>query len=89
MEELEVSENEVYTVDGMLNMADLMPLTEHGRSEALRDPPFVPAIAPALRGVSDIFAAIRKQDILLHHPYQAFGSVIDFLRAAAERPERA
>lgn len=85
LEELEVSENEVYTIDGMLNMADLMPMTSID-IPILRDTPFVPAIAPPLRGASDIFAAIRKQDILLHHPYQSFGSVIDFLRAAADDP---
>ena len=85
IEELEVPEHEVYTLDGMLHPGDLMPLTGID-VPALRDAPFVPAITPALRNTTDIFAAIRKQDILLHHPYQSFGSVTDFLRAAANDP---
>ena len=85
IEELEVPEHEVYTLDGMLNPGDLMPLTGLD-VPILRDPPFNPPITPALRNTNDIFAAIRKQDILLHHPYQSFSSVTDFLRAAAEDP---
>ncbi len=83
--ELGVSENEVYTIDGMLHMGDLMPLTGLD-VPAIRDKPFVPAIAPVLRGVTDMFAVIRKQDVLLHHPYQAFASVVEFIRAAASDP---
>jgi polyphosphate kinase len=85
VEELEVTEEEVYTIDGPLNLADFMPLASIDVPD-LRDPPFVPAIPQALRGAPDHFAAIRQGDILLHHPYQSFGCVTDFLRRAAEDP---
>lgn len=86
MEELDAQEEEVYVVDGPLNMADFMGLTGIDIPK-LRFAPFVPAIAPALRGVGDIFSAIRHGDILLHHPYQSFGSVVEFLRRAANDPQ--
>lgn len=80
-----VEDEEVYVVDGPLNMGDFFPLTSIDVPE-LRDPPFVAAIPPALRGVTDMFGAIRQGDIMLHHPYQSFGCVTDFLRAAADDP---
>jgi polyphosphate kinase len=86
IEELEASEEETYIVDGPLNLADFFPMANLDIPE-LRDPPFVPAVPPALRGSPDPFAAIRQGDILLHHPYQSFGCVTDFIRHAADDPQ--
>ena len=82
--------NDVYTLDPPLGMSDLMELYDIDRHD-LKDPPFLPAL-PA--GVSakpddDIFAAIRRQDILLHHPYDSFTPVVDFLASRRARSERA
>jgi polyphosphate kinase len=85
IEELSVPDEEVYTVDGPLNLADLMALTSIDMPE-LHDPAFVPAVPPALRNVADIFSVIRQKDVMLHHPYQSFGCVIDFLCQAAADP---
>ncbi len=85
MEELDAQEEEVYVVDGPLNMSDFFSITSIDIPE-LRFTPFTPGIVPALRGNADIFAAIRHGDVLLHHPYQSFGSVVEFLRRAAEDP---
>lgn len=86
MEELDAQEEEVYVIDGPLNMADFMSLTGIDIPK-LRFAPFVPGIAPALRGMGDIFSAIRHGDVMLHHPYQSFGSVVEFLRRAANDPQ--
>ncbi len=81
----EVSENEVFYIEGPLNMADFFGLVGLNIPE-LHDPPFAPGIPAVLKQSEDIFAAIRQGDILLHHPYQAFQSVADFFRSAAEDP---
>lgn len=87
IEELQqVSDEEVYLVDGPLNMADFFSLANLDIPE-LRDPPFVPGVPKALREAPDIFAAMRRGDILLHHPYQSFGCVTDFIRQAADDPQ--
>lgn len=86
MEELEATEDQVYTVDGPLNMADLFTLANIDIPE-LRDAPFAAGIPRALRGQQDTFAAIRKADVLLHHPYQAFSCVSDLLSYAAVDPQ--
>ena len=80
-----VSPEEVYVVEGPLNIADFMPLSFIDVPE-LRDPPFVPAVPARLRGNVDMFEVIRQGDILLHHPYQSFGCVTDFLHLAAADP---
>ena len=86
IEQLETAtEEEVYWIDGPLNLADFFALANLDLPE-LRDPPFVPSVPPALRGHADLFTAIRQGDILLHHPYESFGSVTDFLRRAADDP---
>ena len=87
VDELEqVAVEEIYRVDGPLNLADFFPIAGIAASE-LRDPPFVPGIPPALRHEPDIFNAIRQGDILIHHPYQSFDYVTQFIRQAAHDPK--
>jgi polyphosphate kinase len=89
MENLEVGPEDVYPVPPPLGMADLMALMALNRPD-LKDAPFVPAVAPPLRDLksaADIFAVIRKQDLLLHHPYDSFAPVLDFVKAAAIDPD--
>jgi polyphosphate kinase len=83
---LQLSEDDLYEVDGPLNPTRLMMICEGDHSPELRDPPFVAPVAEVLRDQPDLFAAIREQDILLHHPYDSFSSVIDFLNQAADDP---
>ncbi|MBN8248841.1 MAG: polyphosphate kinase 1, partial [Verrucomicrobia bacterium] len=79
--------DELYVVDGPVNPTRLMAIVEGEHSPELRDPPFSGPVAASLRGHEDLFAAIRERDILLHHPYDSFGSVIRFLEQAAEDPQ--
>jgi len=80
---LHLTEQDLYLVDGPLNPTRLMALYSGNHSPELRDPPFLAPVGPALLGKRDLFAAIRERDILLHHPYESYSSVIDFLEAAA------
>lgn len=83
---LRLTPADVTLIDGPLSPSRLMTLYDAVQVPDLRDKPFVAAIAPALRGKKDIFAAIRRRDILLHHPYESFGAVINFLESAAKDP---
>lgn len=84
---LHLDEDDLYIVDGPLNPNRLINLCEGDHSPELRYPPFVPVVSPALRDKPDLFAAIRERDILLHHPYESFASVVEFLEQAAGDPE--
>jgi polyphosphate kinase len=84
---LNLTPQDLYRVSGPLNPTRLMMLYAGSHSPELRDVQFLAPVAPALRGVKDIFAAIRERDILLHHPYQNFSSVVDFLETAATDPD--
>src|SRR5436309_8053117 len=84
---LRLTEDDLYRIDGPLNPTRLMTLYEGDHSPELRYPPFVAPVAAALRGKTDLFAAIRERDILLHHPYENFNSVVDFLEQAAADPD--
>ena len=86
LENFRLAEDDLYVIDGPLNPTRLMSIYEGDHSPELRDPPFVAPIAPALRAETDVFAAIRERDILLHHPYDNFSSVVDFLTQAAADP---
>ncbi len=89
-ENLKVDRNDIYALTGPLDLTCLMQLTRIDRYD-LKDKPFTPVVPPALRNRADIedssiFGAIRRGDILLHHPYHSFAPVIEFLRTAAEDP---
>ncbi len=84
---LRLTEEDLYLIDGPLNPTRLMALYEGDHSPELRDPPFVAPVAAALRGRPDVFASIRERDILLHHPYDNFSSVVEFLERAASDPD--
>ena len=84
---LRLGEEDLYLIDGPVSPTRLMALAEGDHSPELRDPPFVAPIAVQLRDRPDLFAAIRERDILLHHPYDNFDSVVAFLELAASDPE--
>ncbi len=80
---LHLTEQDLYLVDGPMNPSRLMMLYQGSHSPELRDVPFLAPVAPALRDKKDLFAAIHERDILLHHPYENYSSVVEFLEHAA------
>ncbi|HSI84758.1 MAG: polyphosphate kinase 1 [Candidatus Methylacidiphilales bacterium] len=76
---------DVYTNDGPLTFMHLMPLTGIELPQ-LKDKPFVPARPRNLPPDADIFDIIRRQDVLLHHPYESFNPVVEFMTRAAVDP---
>src|SRR5580704_4764028 len=84
---LELEAVDCYEIDGIMALSDLWQIVNLPDYENARDKPFMPAIPRRLIGVTDIFAQIRDGDILLHHPYESFDPVIQFVRQAAEDPK--
>src|SRR5213083_2339651 len=82
-----LSEADAYKLDGPLSMTHLMPLVTNDAFAKLKDRPFQPATDPALPPQADIFEVIRKQDVLLHHPYESFDPVVELLETAAKDPQ--
>ncbi|MDX1613833.1 MAG: polyphosphate kinase 1, partial [Candidatus Promineifilaceae bacterium] len=86
MSNLEVGSFDTYRVDGPLGMSSLFELHRLERPE-LKDPHFQPATPAPLRSSEEIFGTLRRQNVLLHHPYDSFLPVVDFVRTAAEDPD--
>jgi polyphosphate kinase len=86
VQELELGADDVYEVDGPLNVRDLMQLYKLDRPE-LKDAPFRQRFSKALEGAEDYFERIRERDVLLHHPYESFDAVSEFIARAAKDPE--
>ncbi|HEX6731610.1 MAG TPA: polyphosphate kinase 1 [Pyrinomonadaceae bacterium] len=84
-EALQLTANDVYPVDGPFNIPDLMQLYDLNLSE-LRDRPLQLATPEALRENQNFFEAIKRQDIVVHHPYTAYNTVTNFINAAADDP---
>ena len=78
-----MTEKDVYRIDGFLNIPDLMRLYSIDRPD-LKDKPIKYSIPTPLRKEANIFETLKKQDVLLHHPFTAFSTVTDFVDAAAE-----
>jgi len=83
---LGLEKDDVYVIDGLLDVPDLMELYDINQPE-LKDKPLKAVVPQALRNKESIFDAIKNQDILLHHPYTAFGTIVDFIDAAAQDPQ--
>jgi polyphosphate kinase len=81
---LRLEEEDLYAVDGPLNPTRLMAVYEGDHSPELRDPPFVAPVGLALRDQPDLFEAIQQRDRLLHHPYESYDSIVQFLEQAAK-----
>ncbi len=82
------NEKFVYPISGPINICELLPLHEPaGRWANLKIPRSIPVFPKILPENNDIFAIIREDDILLHHPFDSFAAVMDFLNAAADDPD--
>lgn len=84
--ELDIKEENVYAIDGPLDLTFLMKMYGLEGFEHLKNQPKAPNPVPQLPVGCDIFEEIRKGDVLLHHPYQSFAPVVDFIRQAAVDP---
>jgi polyphosphate kinase len=85
---LELDARDVYAADGPLDLGRLRQLLAVDRPD-LKDAQFLPYTPPELnpKGEDDIFAVLRRQDVLLHHPFDSFQPVVEFLRRAAVDPD--
>jgi polyphosphate kinase len=85
MDVLQLTASDVYQVNGPVNLMRLMAIPDMVDRPELKYPAFTPRLPKALAG-GDIFAALRERDVLLHHPYDSFMPVVEFLRQAAKDP---
>jgi polyphosphate kinase len=79
-------ELDVFRVNGPLYLADLLAMVSDDDRRELRDEPFNPQVVPPLRDADDPFTVIRERDVLLHHPYDSFDTVVELVTRAADDP---
>ena len=87
LQQFSLSAVDLYRVNGPVNLNRLSQTYDLVDRPDLKYPPFSPGLAKRLSHKADIFAQIRQEDILLHHPYQSFAPTIDFVRQAAKDPK--
>lgn len=83
----QLKEDEVYRVNGPVNLIRLMAVPDQVNRPDLKYKPEVPAIPKNLKTEGSIFETLQKKNILLHHPYQSFEPVVELLQNAAEDPQ--
>ena len=86
LEQFELEREDLYQVNGPVNLVRLMQVPDWVDRPELKFTPFTPALPARLAKTEDIFAQIRKGDILLHHPFESFQPVIDYIEQAAADP---
>jgi polyphosphate kinase len=87
LQQFDLTDADLYRCDGPVNIARLASLVEQVDDGALAYPSFIPGLPDRLDDQPDILGAIRARDILLHHPYQSFEPVVEFIRSAAQDPD--
>ena len=85
--EFDIKNEAVFLINGPLDLTFLMKVYGIDGFEKYKEKKYIPQPVPALIGTEDIFEAIRKQDILLHHPYMTFDPVVNFVKQAAKDPD--
>jgi polyphosphate kinase len=86
LQQFGLGRDDLYQVPGIVNLVRLMSVPDQVDRPDLKFQPFQPGLPKQLTGRYDMFDSIRKNDILLHHPYQSFTPVIEFLKQAADDP---
>jgi len=87
IEFFDLTDADVYKLNGPLSMTHLAPLVANDAFAKLKDRPFQPARDPALPRHANMFDVLRRQDVLLHHPYDSFDPIVDLIEAAARDPQ--
>ena len=86
-DELKVAEEDIFCIQGPIDLTFLMKMYGLPGCDHLRYKPYTPQKNPKIEPGENIFELIRKGDIFLHHPYQTFDPVVDFIRQAASDPD--
>src|SRR3954467_5187769 len=84
---LDLQSRDVYRVLGPVDLTVLMALHRLEGFRALKDEPLIPALPPAFASGADVFDLLRRQDVLVHHPFESFSSVVNFIERAADDPQ--
>jgi polyphosphate kinase len=87
LQQFELQDSDLYRCEGPVNLARMSALIDQVELDELEYQPFLPGLPDRLRDQPDVFGAIRQHDILLHHPYQSFEPVVEFIRKAADDPD--
>lgn len=85
--ELKIASEDIFEINGPIDLTFLMKMYGIDGYDDLRYPPYTPQRVPEIEPGSSIFDAIRKGDIFLHHPYETFEPVVDFIRQASVDPD--
>jgi polyphosphate kinase len=87
LERFKLKEDDLYKVSGPLTLTHLLPLISNEAFAKLKDRPFTPAYDPDLPPHGDVWQLMRQEDVLLHHPYESFDSIVDLVETAAKDPQ--
>ena len=87
LQQFSLDEDDLYRVEGPVNLYRLREVLDQVERPDLKYAPFQPGLPAPLEARSDLFDLLKKQDLLLHHPYQSFAPVIDFIRTTAADPD--
>jgi len=86
METLGLTHDDLYEIEGPLDLTFTAQLGSASPNPELRDEPFTPRVLPLFRNAADPFTLLAERDVLVHHPYDSFDSVVEFVTAAANDP---
>lgn len=86
LEKFGLTAADCYQAEGTINLLRLLPLTSLDTDPTLKDKPFSPVPSPMIPPEADLFELLRRQDVLLHHPYETFSTVVELLQIAAADP---